>query len=283
MAGTTAFWSAIEAPSISSKHRTPSRSRQVMGSEPNPGALIARWNHRESVEAVFREHGTNIAAVICEPMLCNSGCIEPKHGFLEFLREITTANGALLIFDEVITGFRLARGGAQEHHRVTPDLSTFAKALGCGLPLSALAGKAEYMEWIADGRVIHAGTLNGNPLSLAAASATLRTLDSPQTFADLFRRGESLRASIVSIPRGKGFIVQTAGCGPVFQIAFHEHPAEEYRDTLAANKTMYSDFAMALLDLDVLVLPDGRWYLSTAHSDADIDCTLNAVRRAVTD
>jgi glutamate-1-semialdehyde 2,1-aminomutase len=253
------------------------------GQRPAHEALVARWNNRESVEAVFQQYGKTVAAVICEPLLCNSGCIEPHDGFLEFLRDISRANGALLIFDEVITGFRLARGGAQEHYGVTPDLATFAKALGGGLPVSALAGKAEHMEWIADGRVVHAGTLNGNPLSLAAASATLRTLNTENVFAGLWRLGELLRAGIVSILREKGFTVESAGGGPVFQISFQKQPSREYRDILAADKAFYSDFGMALLDEGVLVLPDGRWYLSTAHSDADIAFTLDAVRRAVTD
>jgi glutamate-1-semialdehyde 2,1-aminomutase len=247
-----------------------------------PGdALVARWNHRQSVEAIFAEHGQQIAAIICEPMLCNSGCLVPEEGFLQFLRDITSAHGALLIFDEVITGFRMAAGGGQQYYGVTPDLATFAKAIGAGLPLSALGGRAEYMDWIADGRVVHAGTLNGNPLSLAAAAAAMKTLAAPNTYEQLWKKGDALRDGIVSILRSAGLTVQAAGGGPVFQISFQERPATEYRDTLIADKTLYSDFAMSLLEEGILVLPDGRWYTSTVHTDEDIERTLHAVKAIV--
>jgi glutamate-1-semialdehyde 2,1-aminomutase len=118
-----------------------------------------------------------------------------------------------LIFDEVITGFRMAAGGGQQYYGVTPDLATFAKAIGAGLPLSALGGRAEYMDWIADGRVVHAGTLNGNPLSLAAAAAAMKTLAAPNTYEQLWKKGDALRDGIVSILRSGGLTVQAAGGG----------------------------------------------------------------------
>lgn len=258
---------------------TPSPLPTGQGQRPGSGAVVARWNHRQSVEAAFEKLGGEIGAIICEPLLCNSGCIAPEPGFLEFLRETATRHGALLIFDEVITGFRLAPGGAQQHYGVTPDLATFAKAIGGGVPVSALAGRAEYMEWIADGRVIHAGTLNGNPVSLAAVCATLDTLRSTEGFYPrIWREGERLRAGIEQALRGAGLPVQSAGGGPVFQISFQSEPAREYRDTLQANKQMYADFSAALLNRGVLVLPDGRWYVSGAHRAEDIDRTLEAVR-----
>lgn len=254
-----------------------------LGQVPQSTVLVARWNDRSSVEAAFAGNAEEISAVICEPLLCNSGCIPPQGGFLEFLREITRANGALLIFDEVITGFRLALGGAQQLYGVTPDLATYAKAVGGGTALSVLAGAASYMDLIAEGKVVHAGTLNGNPLALAAAKAGLEYLsaDGEKIYSTLTQRGFRLRRGIERLLRGCGCPVVTAGEGPVFHVAFMAQPAREYRDLLDADQALYRDVALALLDEGVLVLPDGRWYVSTAHSDADIDATLAAVERAI--
>jgi glutamate-1-semialdehyde 2,1-aminomutase len=245
--------------------------------------VIAEWNDAVSVERAFAETPGQISAIICEPMLCNSGCIPPEPGFLEFLRDITAKSGALLIFDEVITGFRLALGGAQERYRITPDLATYAKAVGAGMPLSVLAGKREYMELIASGRVVHAGTLNGNPLSLAAAKAALDILaaDSCAIYSAVGRRGERLRLGLEQMLRERGLAVVTNGEGAVFHVSFQERRPRTYRDTLEANGALCSDFALALLDEGVFLLPDGRWYLSATHTDEDIDMTLAAAARVL--
>lgn len=252
------------------------------GQRPHDDVLVALWNDRESVERFFAEYGTEISALICEPMLCNSGCIPPEPGFLEFLREITRQHGTVLIFDEVITGFRLHLGGAQGFYGVTPDLATYAKAIAGGAPLSAMAGKGPLMDLIASGKVVHAGTLNGNPFSLAAAKATLDVLarQNGALYQGMSERGEKLRQGLEALLRAKGFAVVTSGVGPVFQVSFMEKPARNYRDTLSADRSRYSDFALALLDEGVLVLPDGRWYVSAAHSNEDIEATLDAANRA---
>ena len=254
-----------------------------MGQRPNRETVAVEWNDREAVERAFAECGAELAAVVCEPLLCNSGCVPADSGFLHFLREITREHGALLIFDEVITGFRLALGGAQEYYGITPDLATFAKAAGGGLPLSVLAGRHQYMGLIANGQVVHAGTLNGNPLALAAAKATILALaaDEGAIYRQLWQQGECLRLGLEAALRGAGWPVVTAGGGPVFHLSFMDRPARTYRDTLSADTARYSDFGLALLDEGVLVLPDGRWYLSAAHSAADVDETLEAVARAL--
>jgi glutamate-1-semialdehyde 2,1-aminomutase len=253
------------------------------GQHPHADVFIAEWNDRETVERIFVEHGREISAVICEPMLCNSGCIPAEAGFLQFLRDISAANGALLIFDEVITGFRLSLKGAQGWYGVVPDLATYAKAIGGGLPLSALAGRREFMDLIASGRVVHAGTLNGNPIVLAAAKATLEVLsrDDGAVYADLSRRGDRLRTGIVSRLRSKGCEVTSNGVASVFHIAFMDRPARRYRDLLTSDTQQYSDLVLALLDEGVLALPDGRWYVSIAHTDDVIDATLAAVERSL--
>lgn len=246
-------------------------------------AVIAQWNDRESVEAIFAENPDSISAIICEPLLANSGCIPPQDGFLEFLREITLRHGALLIFDEVITGFRLGLGGAQSYYGVVPDLATYAKAVGAGLPLSVLAGAARYMELIANGTVVHAGTLNGNPLALAAAKASLEELakDNGSVYEKMNQLGEELRDGLSSIFTERGIDVTISGVGSVFHLSFMKHRKQNYRDLLEADNSRYSDFQLALLDEGVLVLPDGRWYLSIVHSGNDIQETLAAVRKVV--
>jgi glutamate-1-semialdehyde 2,1-aminomutase len=253
------------------------------GQRAHSDVVVVEWNDRAGVERAFGEHGGEIAALLCEPILCNSGCLPPDEGFLEFLREITKSNGALLIFDEVITGYRLRLGGAQEHYGVVPDLATYAKAVGGGFPLSVLAGSTEVMDRIANGIVVHAGTLNGNPVALAAAQATLTTLgaNNGAVYGQLWARGERLRMGISAALTGAGHRVVTSGGGPVFHVSFMDKPARTYRETLSANMAAYGEFGMALLDEGILVLPDGRWYISTAHTEDDIDATIAAVKRAV--
>lgn len=253
------------------------------GQLPHEHVYIAEWNDEKKVEEIFSAHENEISAILCEPLLCNSGCIPPRPGFLEFLRKTASKHGSLLIFDEVITGFRLHLSGAQGYYGVTPDLATYAKAIGGGAPLSALAGKREFMEWIASGKVVHAGTLNGNPPVLAAAKATLEILsrEAETIYEGLWRRGERLRKGLESLFRGKGYSVVTSAGGPVFQLSFMEKPAENYRGTLAANMPMYRDFVLAMLDEGELVLPDGRWYISAAHSDEDIESTLASAERII--
>ena len=188
------------------------------GQRPHRDVVIARWNDRESVEAAFTTGAEEIAAVICEPILCNSGCIPPKPGFLEFLREITLQHGVVLIFDEVITGFRVHLQGAQKLYGVIPDLATFGKAVGGGLALSVLGGRAGWMNLIADGAVVHAGTLNGNPLALAYTKATLAVLerDDAAVLKAIERNGERLRLGLETILREAGHLVVTQGGAPFF-------------------------------------------------------------------
>ncbi len=254
------------------------------GQRPDASQIVVQWNSREDVERAFRQHGDEISAVLCEPLLCNSGCIPPEPGFLEFLRELTTRYGALLIFDEVITGFRLALGGAQQHYGVTPDLATYAKAVGAGLPLSVLAGREQYMDLIASGRVIHAGTLNGNPLVLAGAKAALQVLNAGNgsAYTKMWHLGDRLRDGLVRRLSAAHIPVVAMGGGPVFQLLFGlQNPPRNYRDTLAADKVLYGDFAIAMLDEGVTLLQDGRWYLSTAHDENEIERTLAAVDRVL--
>lgn len=253
------------------------------GQLPAAYTVVAQWNDEQSVREAFAAHPGEISAILCEPLMCNNGCIAPLPGFLEFLRSFTQEQGALLVFDEVITGFRLGLAGAQGFYGVTPDLATYAKAVGAGTPLSVLAGRLEYMQMIERGEVIHAGTLNGNPLALSAARAALTALmrDPERTYGDLYRRGETLRDALAEMLRNAGHALSIAGEGPVFHLSFTEKQPRNYRDLLSADKPKYAAFVLALLDEGVLALPDGRWYLSTAHTDEDIEGTIKAARRAL--
>jgi glutamate-1-semialdehyde 2,1-aminomutase len=251
------------------------------GQRAHTDVLVAEWNDLAGLKAIFDRHAGEISAVICEPLLCNTFCISPEPGFLAALRRLTEATGALLIFDEVITGFRIDLRGAQGFYGITPDLATYAKAVGGGMPLSVLAGKRQYMELIAAGQVVHAGTLNGNPLALAAADASLDMLTQPGVYDRLRAAAERLRSGLEREFHAAGLPVITSGEGPVFHVSFMDRAARNYRDTLAADGALYTQFAVALLDEGVLVLQDGRWYVSTAHDDAVIDETLAAVRRVL--
>lgn len=254
-----------------------------MGQLPAANTVIAQWNDRESVLRAFENHRGEISALLCEPLMCNNGCIAPEPGFLEFLRSITLEHGALLIFDEVITGFRLGLAGAQGYYGVTPDLATYAKAVGAGTPLSVLAGSEQYMQLIETGQVVHAGTLNGNLIALAAARASLAFLqrENGAVYNTMMNHGERLRDGVQSLLREAGHSVRTAGVGTVFHIAFVEEQPKNYRDLLRSDKRKYSDFVLALLDEGILPLPDGRWYISTAHTAGDVDETLAAVARVL--
>ena len=253
------------------------------GQLPHEHVVVAAWNSRDEVERVFAAHGGDISAIFCEPLLANSGCIPPEPGFLEFLRETATRHGALLVFDEVITGLRLELGGGQTRYGVTPDLATFAKAVGAGLPFSVLAGKREYMDLISSGSVVHAGTLNGSPVVLAGASAAIHELrdNASAIYPRMRRLGERLAGGLVDGFREAGHSAVHTGDGPVFTIHLQDTAPRSYRDTLRSDMRAWSDFVVALLDEGVLVLPDGRWYISAAHTEHDIDVTLEKARRAV--
>jgi glutamate-1-semialdehyde 2,1-aminomutase len=250
------------------------------GQLPHDHVVIVEWNDRAGVERALAEH--EISAIFCEALLCNSGCVPAEPGFLDFLREQATRAGALLVFDEVITGFRLGLAGAQGRYRITPDLAVYAKAVGAGAPLSVMAGRAEYMDWISEGKVVHAGTLNGNPLALAAAAAALDELaaHNGDCYHWMRERADRLRHGLESILRAEGHDVITTGDGPVFTLHFMKNAPRTYRDTLAGRGDLYAEFAMGLLAEGVIVLPDGRWYLSAAHSETDIERTLAAAQHA---
>jgi glutamate-1-semialdehyde 2,1-aminomutase len=245
---------------------------------------VLPWNDQAAVEQLIEERGREIAAILTEPIMGNTGVIPPQPGYLQFLREITQSNGIVLIFDEVITGFRVALGGAQELYGVTPDLTTMAKALGGGFPVAALGGKFEIMDQVSDGAVLHAGTYNANCVAVAAASASLDVLARPGTHARLFALSERLTDGMAGIFERAGVPVQIQGVGPMFQFWFSERPVVEYRDAARhLNSPAYAALARALHERGVMVHPSNieLWFVSTVHTEADIDETLDAFEAAV--
>ena len=259
----------------------------VLGSEgqvPNAvdNVMILPWNDAEAVRDLFAARGAEIAAVITEPVLCNSGCLTPVPGFLAELRRVTQEYGAILIFDEVITGFRIAVGGAQSSLGVTPDIATFGKAIAAGLPLSAVCGRREIMELMVDGRVSFGGTFNGNCLSLTAADVAMRELarDGGSALDEANRLGSELMNGIEEAGRGRGIPLRTTGFGAAFSIHFTERAQlKSYRDTLDDNPAMLLQWLSEALKEGIYLLPDGRLYLSVMHSPGEIDRTLGAFRR----
>jgi len=240
---------------------------------------VAQYNDLESVAAACDE---SVAAIIVEPVAGNMGVVPPDVGFLEGLRRIADERSALLIFDEVITGFRLARGGYQEICRVRPDLTCLGKVIGGGLPVGAYGGRADLMKLLApSGPVYQAGTLSGNPLAVAAGLATLSLLDSDPPYARLERVAARLQAGLESA------LGRTPGCvqrvGSMLTLFFGVTAVRNYEQALASDTTRFARFFRAALD-EGLWLPPSQfeaWFVSTAHSDADIDATVAAATRAL--
>jgi len=237
--------------------------------------VVAQWNDRASVDAVLDTHPGDVAAILCEPVAVNGGLIAPEPGFLEHLRARATDHGAMLLFDEVITGFRLALGGAQERYGVSADLAIFAKAIAGGIALSAVTGSRTTMAPIAEGRLVHNGTFNGNPVALTAGVAAVRHLcDNRATiYPGLDRLGSRLahglaRASARLTVRQIGSIVHTAVDEPA--------TVHNVRDRARGDPATHARFIEALLSHGVHTTPRGLWYVSIAHTDEDIDAAIDA-------
>ncbi|MET0206444.1 MAG: glutamate-1-semialdehyde 2,1-aminomutase [Thermoleophilaceae bacterium] len=241
--------------------------------------LVVPWNDREAVERALA--GGDVAALLCEPYPGNMGIVPPEPGFLEFLREATESAGALLVFDEVISGFRVARGGAQERERVTPDLTVLGKIVGGGLPAAAYAGPRELMERVAPaGDVYQAGTLSGNPLATAAGLATLRLLDD-EAYRRLDETTRALASGIEAAARGLPVRVQwTTGLLTLF---FSERPVGDYDAARACDTAAYAAFCRAMLDRGIYLPPSQfeAWFPSLAHSDAHVERTVEALAEAL--
>lgn len=241
---------------------------------------VQAWNRPEFLLARIRRG--DVAAVIMEASMCNTGALLPVKGYLEAVRQACTETGTLLIFDEVITGFRVAPGGAQQYLGVTPDLATFAKAVANGFPVAALAGKAEVMDLLAGGKVVHGGTYNAQPVAMAATVATLKLLQAPGFYEGMTARGTRLMQGIEAACRAAGFPVWVKGFPQIFYVGLgmEEQPLN-YRGMAEFDRALYVKFTTALLERGVRTTERGAWFLCADHDDEAIDATLDAVKGAL--
>ena len=241
--------------------------------------LSVPFNDEKALEELITAEGDEIACIIMEVVMGNVGCIEPKKGFLEFIRKITEDNNILLIFDEVITGFRLSRGGAQGYYNVTPDLTTLGKIVGGGLPMGAFCGRRDIMEMIApQGNVYQAGTFSGNPISVQAGLSTLSQLDD-KFYKDLERKGNFLRGNIHSIIEEEEYNVQPVGLGSLFQIYFNDAEVYNYSDAQNSDRKQFLRYFKTLLKEGVFIPPSQFEcnFISSAHTMEDLQKTSEAI------
>ena len=246
--------------------------------------LTAPFNDLDAVEALFRDRGGEIAAAIVEPVAGNMGVVEPRPGFLEGLREVTRAHGALLIFDEVITGFRVAYGGAQQRYGVRPDLTCLGKIIGGGLPVGAYGGSRQLMSHVAPlGAVYQAGTLSGNPLAVAAGLATLRQLGAPGVYATLEARGAQLERGLKAGAEKAGVPLTVNRVGSMLTGFFCGGAVTDYASAKRADTTRYAKFFHAMLGRGVFLAPSQfeAAFVSLAHSEADLEHAARAATEAL--
>jgi glutamate-1-semialdehyde 2,1-aminomutase len=240
--------------------------------------ILLPWNDLDAVREALARHGAAVAAIITEPVMCNQGCIEPLPGFLEGLRALADAHGCALVFDEIITGFRLGLGGAQAHYGVTPDLALFGKALGSGFPIAAICGRARWMAPLEQGRAYHAGTMNGNVACVAAAGATIAELeaDGGAALARIAALGAMLRDGLASLGAAQGIALRVQGPGPMVHMAFSTlSRATAYRHLAGDDRGRYAEFCRRMLLSGVRLIERGLWYVSAAHEEADIAFALD--------
>lgn len=246
--------------------------------------ITVPYNDLDSVRLAFEKYGDDLAAVIVEPIAGNMGVVPPAAGFLEGLREITKAYGTLLIFDEVMTGFRVARGGAQELYKITPDLTTMGKVIGGGLPVGAYGGKREIMEQIAPaGPIYQAGTLSGNPLAMAAGMAMLQELGQPGVYEQLEARSKRLAEGLKENAEKLGIPHTINRVGSMVCLFFTDTPVVNYETAKTVDLERFSKYFSNLLDEGIMIPPSQfeGMFVSTAHTEADIERTIEAAFNAM--
>ena len=246
--------------------------------------IVLPFNDRDAVEQAFAANKGQVAGIILEPVPGNAGVYLPRDGYLEFLREITTANNSLLIFDEVMTGFRVSLGGVQERFGITPDLSCFGKIIGGGLPVGAFGGRAEVMDVLApDGPVYQAGTLSGNPLAMAAGLATLEELKTGSVHEQLETIGARLESGLNAAAERAGIPVITQRVGSMSCLFFAEQPVHNLAEAMKADRERFKKYFHGMLAEGVYLAPSAfeAAFLSAAHTEADIDSTVAAAEKVM--
>src|SRR5215470_7032133 len=247
--------------------------------------LALPFNNRQAIEETFQKFKDQIACLIVEPVVGNMGCVPPADGYLQFLRDITSQNGTVLIFDEVMTGFRLAFGGAQQLYRIQPDLTTLGKIIGGGLPVGAYGGRAEIMEMIAPlGPVYQAGTLSGNPLAMAAGLATVRHLKQhPEIYRQLEQRASTLVNGVLNAAKKKGVSVSANPVGSMFTWFFQAGEVRDWATAAKSDTQAFGKFYRGMLERGVY-LPPSQYeaaFMSAAHSEDDVRQTIEAAEKSL--
>jgi glutamate-1-semialdehyde 2,1-aminomutase len=246
--------------------------------------VICPWNDPNALAQILDEHAGQIAAIVAEPIVANNACIMPQPGYLEFLRSQCDRRDIVLIFDEIVTGFRVAPGGAQQLFGVIPDISVFSKALGGGLPISAFAGKQKIMDLIGANKIKHGGTYNGNPLCATGALVALQTISAAGALDELRNNGEIIIDVIKRSASKNNVACLVQGLGSMFQIVFGAEKApRNYRELLTSNPETYGRFRQAMLDQGIHINSSGMacWFISLAHSEEDVDTTCQAIEVAM--
>lgn len=244
--------------------------------------IILPWNDAQALEDAIKREGDTIAAVLTEPVMCNTGCILPKPGYLEAMRELTHKAGIVLIFDEVITGFRLGLGGAQARLGIKPDLSVFAKGIGGGFPVAAMGGRADIMALVANGTVSMAGTYSANGIAISAANAALDELATPGLYEKLDAVSDALRTGLEKVLKDAGLPAYVVGIGPLMQVWFARDEIHNYRDAERhADQKIFDVWWRGMLGKGVLFHPGAyeNLFVSTAHTHADVTATLDAAKQ----
>ncbi|MGM8366751.1 aspartate aminotransferase family protein [Virgibacillus sp. W0181] len=267
-----------------SNYKNPKSSPSTAGQNVNAltDVIVLPWNDVEMLEATINEFGGEIAAIITEPIMCNSGCISPKQGYLERMRELASNKDILLIFDEVITGFRLGLGGAQEKLNVTPDLVTLGKAVAGGLPLSAVGGKKEIMDLVSDNTVYHMGTQNGNPLSVSAALASIKFLSrkNGHVYKNIETLTNKLTNNLEKLAEEYKIPLLINKQGTIFHTMFTSYKeVDTFYKFQQRDIPRFNKFTELLMAEGVAVRPSGLWYLSVAHTQKDIGETLDKIEK----
>ena len=281
----TVYWSNHPDPAVAgpADHPVPVPAGKGLLPSVADSLVVLPWNDPEAITRTMAERGDQIAAIITEPVMLNTGCILPEPGYLQLLRDLTTRYGALLIFDEVITGFRFARGGAQEFFGVLPDITTMAKGLGGGFPVAAIGGTRAVMEAIGDGRYSHSGTYNSNVIQMAAVSATMDLL-SPERYEDARALGQTLMDGIGRLAADAGVPVGVVGLGTVFQVWFADEPIRNWRDAeRVADEELFGRWWREMRSRGVLFHPSQfeNLFVSMAHTASDIERTLEAAEASL--
>jgi glutamate-1-semialdehyde 2,1-aminomutase len=240
------------------------------------------WNNLDLLRKTVEQYHYEIAAIITEPIMCNSGCIIPEEGFLQGIRDLCNEFNITCIFDEVITGFRTSLGGIQAYYNIIPDLSIFAKALASGYPISAIVGKKEWMNLIVEGKVIHAGTMNSSCSTVAAALGTIEVLEQDGIYENIYRLGLKLMNGLKEIGKKQHKNLLVQGLGPMLHAGFTDlEKVRDFRDVMSYDKVKLGKFVAGLHDRGIRIIGRGLWYISAVHTESEIDKTLEVAEEVL--